>query len=47
MPMIEIYANGVLIGRATLSGIDEGMAVGSISTNRSLRGGPATNHGSS
>jgi hypothetical protein len=29
MPMIEIYANSVLIGHVTLAGIDDGMGVGS------------------
>ena len=28
MPMIEICANGVLIGHVTLAGIDDGMGVG-------------------
>jgi hypothetical protein len=28
MPTIEIYANGVLIGHVTLTGIDDGMSVG-------------------
>jgi hypothetical protein len=28
MPTIEIYANGVSIGRVTLTGIDDGMSVG-------------------
>jgi|GEM_PF-3466075 len=29
MPTIEIYSNGVLIGRVTLTGVDDGMGVGS------------------
>ncbi len=29
MPMIQIYANGVLIGHVTLAGMDDGMGVGS------------------
>src|SRR3954447_13922093 len=28
MPTIEIYANGVLIGHVTLTGVDDGMSVG-------------------
>src|SRR4051794_30877401 len=28
MPTIEIYANGVLIGRVTLTSVDDGMNVG-------------------